>query len=1294
MTTTTATSTPSSTPTSSQQDDMTVRLSDDLASVRRVRNRLSNTTDDGQQLPKILSGLVPRLFRRLEDYARMTDVNKSEHNAGLLQQQQQQTIKTMKSKVEYEIFGILASGIERLKGNNSYNPQQQQLLPQIVPAMLPFLNSDRGVVVAWAITFLNVSFQQRSMTRSIQKRQQQQLDWPATMRSLIIALEKSHSDLTKIRKNVPDDTVDALPSNAAAATEKALASRFSRISWLVLDCIMLLGGYRPIVDWDMDEFEPKTLQYPNLLDDKPTRLAIVESLKSAFRTGGEDGVGDGTSASLISLILDLVLFWPDGDQTSLSAVGLQRMFLRGNTNIVDDDDAVDVDEHGFGGLRREQANLRNDIPVQFQRQLRQRQPTSRWCESAKIYLRYLKMNAIKLALWPVDDALFQPDLLDGKQECQTAQFDDRAVFIALLTANADSMHGRVAMDFVKQWRSCIESPKSTAAQLSTVRLPVLLSLVCAILILFVGESEASELLEEFETTNGEGCWQKILGPIQRNKSMQRPQLPCPIAQFATASLLRSVILWTGDASVDASYSSLLIRVAVKQIHQGDKHQKNMAIRLVSWIYLQLKSPSQSIVPPILDSIPEILQMVVEVGEADREELRILQPGQLPGGVPAPFDRRHDLNRLLSSHRSALKRKNMASDDALNARKEAYKLIELLAPSVLKWEKNQDKPFVLPRLLLTCSSYEDARLKPFVVKALEALLQQYELLHNDTLNISESVVSLLPAIVEAMLSHEEIARRTAMVWIQRLLVRRDVEASIFLCSRFSKDEDTRVARIANEVISSHSFQVDGHISNDKPIKFLPFNDGEGPGAILIRNDLQHRIQSLHEELLITNDESTVFMIEKSFSSTDAAEAYRANREEIRHICGLMDTNEDDDKMDTDNDLVCGICYDDDEDLCNDGMFSLSCQHTFCRPCWSSYIHNESRSKHQSFLDLRCPQHDCHSRLLPSHIRELATSPHDFSRWESALLETFIESQPNMRHCPGPGCGCVAIIRGSNEPLLAQQTGQITCDNCSTSFCFQCGDKPHRPASCQDMKEWHVLMAKSDVSKKLLSKPCPGCHSFIEKNAGCNHMKCTQCGTDFCWVCLKLLERHLQQHQCKPYDPSSAAENDYERHALFTASRYQAHDDARQFALNQLRTFVAEKLVESFWFLDEDEDPEILRRALSTLTASRLFLMNSYIAMLGLRGGDGGDDVDYDDDAGKESEENSHRRDQHQQQRRFTQHELHHSCLEMFTERLAQLTETNLQRLYLEQGQYGVMTHFRKLDFYDATVVKYMDRINNL
>jgi hypothetical protein len=69
--------------------------------------------------------------------------------------------------------------------------------------------------------------------------------------------------------------------------------------------------------------------------------------------------------------------------------------------------------------------------------------------------------------------------------------------------------------------------------------------------------------------------------------------------------------------------------------------------------------------------------------------------------------------------------------------------------------------------------------------------------------------------------------------------------------------------------------------------------------------------------------------------------------------------------------------------------------------------------------------------------------------------------------------------------------------------------HRPAPCDVVKKWLAKEKSDDATLVWLAartKECPKCHVPIEKNKACNHMKCSKCGHDFCWLCKDDWSKH--------------------------------------------------------------------------------------------------------------------------------------------------------------------------------------------
>jgi len=93
------------------------------------------------------------------------------------------------------------------------------------------------------------------------------------------------------------------------------------------------------------------------------------------------------------------------------------------------------------------------------------------------------------------------------------------------------------------------------------------------------------------------------------------------------------------------------------------------------------------------------------------------------------------------------------------------------------------------------------------------------------------------------------------------------------------------------------------------------------------------------------------------------------------------------------------------------------------------------------------------------------------------------------CYRPQCGATSVYN-RQSPLKSR----VRCTSCNLAeFCTLCFKTDHG-GECNvgvDQQSAQVI----DES----TKPCPTCRTRVEKNGGCNHMKCSICVTHFCWTC---------------------------------------------------------------------------------------------------------------------------------------------------------------------------------------------------
>ncbi|SMQ53776.1 unnamed protein product [Zymoseptoria tritici ST99CH_1A5] len=131
--------------------------------------------------------------------------------------------------------------------------------------------------------------------------------------------------------------------------------------------------------------------------------------------------------------------------------------------------------------------------------------------------------------------------------------------------------------------------------------------------------------------------------------------------------------------------------------------------------------------------------------------------------------------------------------------------------------------------------------------------------------------------------------------------------------------------------------------------------------------------------------------------------------------------------------------------------------------------------------------------------------------------FLRSQPDFVSCPSSTCKDGASMADGNI---------FTCRTCQYRYCFACNVPFHEDEGCQEFqdriqederKTLEIAESLEEVSRT--TKPCPKCKVPIQKGKGCDHMSCTRCKYQYCWLCfaeqrdILRIGNHMHERDCK-------------------------------------------------------------------------------------------------------------------------------------------------------------------------------------
>nr|CAH8827792.1 unnamed protein product [Trichobilharzia regenti] len=228
----------------------------------------------------------------------------------------------------------------------------------------------------------------------------------------------------------------------------------------------------------------------------------------------------------------------------------------------------------------------------------------------------------------------------------------------------------------------------------------------------------------------------------------------------------------------------------------------------------------------------------------------------------------------------------------------------------------------------------------------------------------------------------------------------------------------------------------------------------------------------------------------------------------------------------NRTECAACSSPEVEL----LFSFcdSEDHSICTECFKKYAKEYFDAGMFQFVEnigytIGCPA-GCPASFLtdPHHFRLLG--PEFYSHYKEQSVKRYLVLKGGT-FCPS--CGLDWQVTNSDVTLPCDWHLCVPPLGCASLFCSSCGwhckfmnsSPQNDPVKClcegrsypltQSSSSacnsvWKSLKLTTDdrESRKCISEtchPCPRCKSPTQKFGGCNHIHCSLCGLDWCWVC---------------------------------------------------------------------------------------------------------------------------------------------------------------------------------------------------
>ena len=245
--------------------------------------------------------------------------------------------------------------------------------------------------------------------------------------------------------------------------------------------------------------------------------------------------------------------------------------------------------------------------------------------------------------------------------------------------------------------------------------------------------------------------------------------------------------------------------------------------------------------------------------------------------------------------------------------------------------------------------------------------------------------------------------------------------------------------------------------------------------------------------------------------------------------------------------CGICL---EPKKGSSCFKLArCGHIFCKQCLQDFYNNTITEG--DVAGVRCLSPDCgkdaengkkrkrrtERTLHPRDLFAIGIEEAQVRRYVELKRKKKLEADKTTVYCPRTWCQGAA--KSTKYPLIPADLASYDmaetssdesdvegegakssstkasstippdpsdrlaqCEKCTFAFCRVCYMGWHGPFARCFPRDPNELSAEEKASYDYIlrnTSPCPTCSSPTQKTMGCNHMRCFQCNTHFCYLC---------------------------------------------------------------------------------------------------------------------------------------------------------------------------------------------------